>query len=368
MSLEKGSISGLQFTMLLMSFIFGSSVIFGMGGVLKQNAWMAPLLGAVVGMVMVATFVGLSNRFPGKTVVEINEQVFGRWFGKLLSLFFIWFFLHLGATVVNDFVQFFSAILYPTTPPIVFALVLALVCVYAIVLGLEALARCSQILLPLSLITLVINTLLVIPQMHPETLLPVSDFTFSQLFQATLQSGSFPYGETVAFLMIISFVRPGTKKMPLFIWGFVITALLSAILVARNIAVLGSIRDHFIFPNIEAIRMVNVADVITRVEAIVAINFMSMGFLKVAVLLYGCSLGSAQLLNLKTYRPLVLPLGLLMAALSLMVSSNTPRLVEFAQKTWPIYSLPFELGLPLLVWLVALLMGKKAPSKEGQAG
>lgn len=367
MSLEKGSISGSQFTLLLMSFILGSSVIFGSGGLLKQNAWMAPLLGVLVGMVMVPIFVALSNRFPGKTLVEINELTFGIWLGKFTSLFFLWFLLHLGALVTNNFVQFFTAILYPTTPPMIFALVLVLVCVYAVILGLETIVRCSQILLSITVVTLFVNTLLVIPQMHPEALLPVSDFTWGTLFQTALQSGTFPYGETVAFLMVISFVHSGTKKMPLFTWGFLITALISVMLVARNIAVLGAIRDHFLFPNLETMRMVNIANVITRIEAIVAINFMSMGFFKVAVLLYGCSLGSAQLLNLKSYRPLVLPLGLLMAALSFIVSPNTPRMLEFAQKIWSIYSLPFELGLPLLVWLAAVLMRKQTPTKEGQA-
>lgn len=369
MTLEKGSISGLQFSMLLIGFLFGSTVLFGTANDLKQSSWMIPLLGTLAGLVMASIFVTLNQRFPGQTLIEINNIVFGRWLGKLFSCLFLWFLLHLGATVISNFELFFSVILYPATPTVIFGLFIVLVCVYAVVMGLEVLVRCVIILLPFTLITLIFNTITVIPQMKLSSLLPVTDIETKSLLIAAGHSAAFPFWEIVAFLMIIGFVHPEVKKkMPLFTWSFVIFGLYMAFLTARNIMVLGPMETHFVFPGLETVRMTNIADVITRTEAIVAINFMSMGFIKAAVLLYGCSLGGAQLLKLKSYRPLVLPLGLLMAAMSMMLFGNTAETAVFAHNTWWIYAMPFEVGIPLLTLLTAVMLRKRTAPKGENGG
>jgi len=80
-----------------------------------------------------------------------------------------------------------------------------------------------------------------------------------------------------------------------------------------------------------------------------------MGFLKTSVLYYVTALGIAQLLRLKSYLPLILPLGSLMISLSLIQFESNVENIFFATKIYPFYSLPFELFLPGLTLLVSLL-------------
>ena len=57
--------------------------------------------------------------------------------------------------------------------------------------------------------------------------------------------------------------------------------------------------DIYTYPSYTAVRAVNIFEVITRIEILVVINFLTMGFIKVTVLYYAVSLGTAQLLKLK---------------------------------------------------------------------
>ncbi|MGE5450152.1 MAG: GerAB/ArcD/ProY family transporter [Methanomassiliicoccales archaeon] len=362
LQLEKGSITGWQLTMLITGFVIGSASILPIGGDAKQSAWLAVLLGMGEALAMAGLFVYLARRFPGHSLIEINVEVFGV-AGILISLFFIWFLLHLGSLVLTNFVQFFSALFYPETPEVVFAIVTALVCVYAVYLGIEALARCSLILVPLTILLVIFNTIMVTPQMELKNLLPLMDIPLTKLLWAGHSAAAFPFGETVAFLMIMGAVKAENRNWSRFAWGLLIPGIMMAALMARNTAVLGETTADFVYPSLQVLRLIDVGEIFSRVEAVLAINFLAMGFIKVSVLLYGCALGSAQLLKLQSYRPLVMPIGLLMAVLSLMMSPNTPRMTEFAQVIWPLYSLPFELGIPLLLLLGAVVFRRKQPAK-----
>jgi len=54
-----------------------------------------------------------------------------------------------------------------------------------------------------------------------------------------------------------------------------------------------------------AVQVIDIGDILTRVEVFVAINFITMGFIKVSVLFYGTVLGLAQVFNLSSYRPII---------------------------------------------------------------
>ncbi|HBG15743.1 MAG TPA: spore gernimation protein, partial [Firmicutes bacterium] len=80
----------------------------------------------------------------------------------------------------------------------------------------------------------------------------------------------------------------------------------------RTTGVLGKISESYIFPNYETDRLIDIGNTLTRLEILPVLNFLTMGFIKSSVSLYVTSLGTAQLLNLRTYRPVVIPLGIMM--------------------------------------------------------
>lgn len=357
MQLEQGRISSAQLVMLIIGFNLGTSLILNPGWIAKGDAWLAVLAGLGEGLVFVAMALFLATRFKGKNLVEINDLVFGSYLGKAVSLAYLWYFLHLASTVLRSFGDFFINTIYPETPLLVFIILLVLVCASAVRNGLEVIVRCSLILVPLTVFFFVVDTVFLLKEIKLTNFLPVFDISWQEFLRASHGAATFPFGETIAFLMILAFVQDQSKVGGRVILSVVIAGLLLSAIVARNTAVLGITATIQSYPSFIVVRLINIAKVLTRLEIIVVTSILVMGFLKVSVLYYGTALGLAQIFKLRSYLPLVFPVGVIMVILSVFSFKSSLELFNFAFKIYPYYSLPFQVGLPLLSLIVATMRG-----------
>lgn len=361
MLLEKGKISNLQLGTLIIGFIFGSSVIITPGQSAGRDGWIACALGLMEGLLIAWIFTTLAKRFKNKTIIEINSLVFGRILGKCISALFIWYLFHLGAMVLNNYIRFFKLQVYTATPKAVLLMLLMLVCASTVGRGIEVLARCSFILIPFTIVLAFSDTLLLIPHIELNYLMPILEVPIGKLLYASHGAASFPFAETVAFLMVLAFVDKPEKASSTVSISLLIPGIILIFIAARNVAVLGQMNMASIYPSYLAVQAIDIGDILTRLEVIVAINLITMGFIKISVLLYGTVLGLTQLFNLQSYRPIILPVGILMVILAMTNVANTLEMLEFASKSYPIYAVPFQIIIPLITLVVAKL--RKLPIK-----
>lgn len=362
MPLENGKIASSEFVHLLIGFTIGSSALLPPGGLAKHDNWIAILIGLGEGLLFALVYSTLAARFRNKTLVEISDMVYGPWLSKLVSVAFLWFLFHLGSLVLGNFSNFFAMAVMPETPGVVFALLTALICASAARNGVEVIARCSQVLVFPVILIFLVDVLLLLREFDARNLQPVLEAPLGKLLWAAHGAATFPFAETVAFLMVIPFMNDSREAPRSAAKGLVIAGLTLAMIALRNSGVLGITADKAVYPSFTATRLINIAHFLTRVEIIVSIVLMSMGFLKISVLFYGVVLGAAQVLNLRSYRPLVWPVCILMTILSLINFRNVTENIEFVEISWPLYALPFEFGIPLLTLLVACI--RKLPREE----
>lgn len=119
--------------------------------------------------------------------------------------------------------------------------------------------------------------------------------------------------------------------------------------------VLGPMDSAYEYSSYLAVQMIDIGDILSRMEVVVAVFFIFTTFVKLSVLLYGTTLGLAQVLELRSYRPLIIPIGILMIILALTNVGSSTELYTFAGKAYPIYALPWTFGIPLLTLIVAKL-------------
>ena len=364
MRLEKGKIPSSGLVFLMIGYIFGSSLILNPGRAAGRDAWIAILLGLVEGLLIALVFVTLSNRFPGKTLVEISDLVYGRYLGKLVSIAFLWYLFHLGSLVLSNFTPAFSSLFLRHTPEAVIALMLTLVCVMAVRHGIEVLTRCSEVLTPLIVVILLLDTVMIIGQFKLKNLQPVLETPLPTVLWAAQASAAFPFAETVSFLMILPFLNKREEALPSVVKSLLFAGAILALVSVRNVGVLGATERTFTYPSFLIVAYINIAD-LTRMEVLIVTTSIVTGFMKIAALLYGTALGAGQVLGLLLYQPLVLPLGILMIILSLYNFSNMPQNMDLIQKSYPIYALPFQVGIPLLTLALAAI--RRLPDKERQS-
>lgn len=359
--LERGRIDGSQMTLLVAGFVMGEALILSPGRFAEHDIWIAVLIGLAEGLILMLVYRTLVSRFPGKTLVEIVEAVYGPLVGKAVAMVYLVLFTQVGSGVIAAFSDFWASMIMVFTPPLLTAVVLSLVCAGAARHGIEVIARCSQVLVPMALVVVVLDTLLLLPKTDLRNLRPVLEASPGKLLWAGHSAGAYPFGEVLAFLMVVPYtsnVQEAPKKAAK---GLLLAGLVLSVAAARTVSVLGVTADIYVYPSYQGIRLIDVAMVFTRLEILAAVNLLNMGFLKISVLTYGVALGTAQVLRLRSYRPLVLPAALLMATMSRLAFGSVMERFEFDLIAYPVYSPIFYLGIPLLTLLVATL--RRLPKK-----
>lgn len=357
--MAKERISNQQLSVMVMSFVLGSSVVFSPAGI-GPSALVAFVLGFMEGALVACLFIWLALLHPGQTYVEIAESVFGRFLGTLFSALYLWFLFQLGGLVLQNFADFFEISLMPSSPLLLFLLSLGLACAYAAFGGIEVIARATVILLFLTVAVFIVTGLLSFNIADTRNLFPLLDVPLVKLAKSSHGIAMFPFAETVAFLMVFPSAKDRRALLPSTLKGLALGGLILLLAMARNIAVLGPAYDNMTFPALAAATLIEVGDIFSRLEITVAINFLSMGFVYVSLVLYGAAKGLGQLLRLKSYQPLVLPLALLMVLLGQTgFRHGFAEIVAFATDTWPIYAPIFTIAIPLVTLVLALLRRKR---------
>jgi spore germination protein KB len=361
MELEKGKIGNYQLVLLIIGFLLGSSIILSPGGQAKHDAWIAIILGLLEGLFFAFIFAFLGKRFKGKTLIQINEIVYGPFIGKFISIMFLWYLFHLDSLVIDNFKDFLSITTMPRTPDIFFSILLIIVCAYAVKNGVEVIARCSQVLVPIVIGLFIVVMTLLIKDIDLKNLQPIMEVSIKDLLITAHGVTSFPFAETVAFVMLIPYLKNNQTIPSTVIKGLIIGGIILSLAAIKNSGVLGAKAGIYTYQNFQAERLINVGNLISRLEILTVIGSVTMGFVKIVVLLYGIVLGSAQLLGLRSYRPLIIPVAILMVLLAQINFRSVTDNIVFAQQIYPIYAMPFELGIPLLTLMVALI--RKLPKK-----
>lgn len=354
-------ISSSQLTALLMGFMIGSSVLFPPGQGAGNMGWLALLGGIPEGILIALIYVWLTRRFPRKTMIEIADVVYGPRLGKLVSAAFIGYLFYLATLVSTNFFDFIKLAILVETPSSVIVLFGALVVSYCVANGIEVLGRVSQGMVILAVSSMGLITALLINQIKPGNYLPILLQHIGKLAWTAHGVATFPFGETVAFAMILPFLNRPKEGLRSVLSAIIATGCIMAVVLLRNIGVLGNMMGLFTYPGYYVAQLISVGEVFTRLEILIAINFVMMGFLKIAVLHYGVSLGIAQLLRLPSLKPLVLPLGILISSVALINFSDVTENIKFAGDAYPLFALPFQVGIPLLTLVIAVL--RKLPTR-----
>jgi spore germination protein KB len=324
----------------------------GTGGEAGRDMWISIVAAIVLAVPLLLIYSRILSLFPGEDLFQILELNFGKFFGKLISIIFIWFAFHLGALVLRNFGEFIITVGLPETPAIVPVIMFGLLCIWGAKAGIETMAKCSDYFIIFVMVLLILFSILVIPSMDTDNLFPIMGEGIGKAMSGVLSSLTYPFGETVVFMMIFS-ALPHKKSAykvyipALLLGGFVVTSI-----ALRNILVLGPATIKAVyFPSYSAISRVNIGNFLQRLEIAVTIVFILSGFIKITVCLLAATKGVARVLGFDDYRILVTPIGLLMVNLANIIYKNIVEMFDWAFEVWPYYAFPFQVILPVLIWI-----------------
>lgn len=355
--LDQGKITAGQLGLLLVTLVLSTSVLFVPAVTAElagRDGWMSVLiLATFFGLLVAWVGISLGLRFPKESIIEYSPKILGPLLGQVIGFTYIFFFIWVNSVVLREFGDLMVTAFMPETPKLVFVVALVLLAGYAVKNGLEVMARANQFLFPMLLASILALVGLAATEFQVKQFLPVLENGITPVLK-----GSFPpsawRGEIVLLVMMLpNLSRPQeSRKASAYAVVFLGVVLTLDTMVA--VGVFGAeLTSHLTFPFFALSRYGQVTMLFQRMEALVVVIWVAGVMVKVALFYYCAVLALAQWLNLKDFKPLVLPVGVILTVWSFTTFENSRELVNLIAKTWPPYAFTFELLIPALLLVVA---------------
>jgi spore germination protein KB len=322
--------------------------------ILANNSWLALIASLFPGLLLIAMYSYIikksSQPFP-----QLLCEHLGAIPGKVLGFFYIFVFMLVAAYTLRLFIEFMKMNVLPATPISVFIAVLLLIGFVTIKLGLEALARSSELVsfagLPMTFVVIIIA---IVGNFHPERLRPVFHVD-SQTFMLGLLTCTTLIGKFAPVLMLGFFLPDKNRsytvmKYLLYTYILLITLTTTGIIITRG--ALPSM--NLTFPTFSMIRLARIGTFIQNID-IFFIGILIIGvFAAVAFPWLLACFTTQKILGLDDYRFLAAPSSLILGILAILIGSNNLEVVIWSKTIMPaVYAVSFIL-IPLLLFIAVL--------------
>lgn len=361
----------LQLFALLLLFEVGSAIVVGVRSDAKQDAWIAVLAASVFGVAIIRMYIYILSYDPSKHLFQIVEAVFGKAVSLVLTLAYVPYFLYIAARVLRDFTELMITDTFPNTPIEALSVLFMLVVVYVVYLGIEVVARTTEVFVPYALFFLFMLSvfLFVGKDVEFKNMLPILAEGFQPVLRAVFPGLiGFPFGETIVFTLIMTDMEKFNKVSKTAMWAVLVSGAVLAYHMFLNVAVLGVDKvGRSTFPFLNAVREIAVAEFIERLDPFVVFIMMLGIFVKVCLFFYGGLKGLEHAFRIP-YRCLCFPIGMLVALVSVLIASSFAEHIEEGLKFVPLYlHMPLQIGFPLLLLAAVAWKKKRKEDKPAHA-
>jgi len=262
--------------------------------------------------------------------------------------------------VLRNFGEFVCTTTFPQTPIIVVIGLFAVVLLYAVNSGIEVLGRLSELLMPVVPLVILITAFSIITVHDFTAFLPILENGIAPVFKAAFGYISFPFGETVAFLMLFPHLNDKKNLKKIVFISSVAINIIGIIIFFRDTFVLGNnlIERATFIPHLTSLLIPGL-----NVDPLVDINLLIGGGIKVSVCIYAAARALSQIAGINDYRKLTGAILTFCVVLSIWLYENILEMFSWVGRVWSYYSLPFQIVIPLLLLLLSLKKGKPSNAK-----
>lgn len=346
------------FTFTALSTLGGSILVISstMATVAKQDAWISVLVNTVYGSLIIGVFCYLGSQYPGLTLIGIIKKLFGKWVGWIIAAAYV-FFIFKTAMDIPWFIGSFGARAMPETPPIVINLLFMAALVIAVIYGLEAFARASEIFYFFVTALFIISIILVVPNAKIQYIQPVIEKGFSPILKSSVFLAGFISFPVVTMLMIYPKYAIDIKKGRGALYkGFLWANAVVFVTILVSILVLGSVVvSKSSFPTVVLAEEIRIGTVLTRLEYIISIMWTVSEF-AIGILYFYCTItGLAELLGIKDYKKIAFPIALIVLMYADIAWPNSIEQANWFVEVWTPHVIVFGAILPLIMLIICLV-------------
>ncbi|MNM06310.1 Spore germination protein YndE [compost metagenome] len=361
-----------QIGLLLIYVIVGDN-LFTLPTVVASSAgasgWISVLSGLPVGLLTLWLMYTLCQKYPGSSLIEISRTLLGKWAGSLVAAWYLLYFMMGAALVLREAVDFINTHVLTDTP-MRFLMFTGTVCVsFAVLKGIEPIARSAEIFFFTFMAGLLLMLLLTTKDIDTGHILPLMGKGPLHIAEGAMYSIAYPFGESCFLLMLFPFIRHSRHTRRDLLIAGLIGGLMLLLVVLWCLLVLGPYyTGNELYPSYILAQTVNIGHFLERVEVILAINWMFGVFFKCTIYQFSFLNGLARLCRLQEEKPLVIPGAFLLFGLAYVISPNITYYMFTINEDYIYWDILNGILLPLILLAASRFRPKRSRTgTESQA-
>lgn len=348
-------ISSYQLFTITFLFQIGTTIIFGFASSAGRDAWLAVIISALLGSLIILMYILLMKMHPGLTLIEWYPAQLGRWLGNLIAWVYALEFMYDAGRVVADVKYLIPTTILPDTPTWVILGIFIIVTAYGVYSGIEVIGRIGEMTFPIIIILSLLQVILLFSSgvIQIEKLQPVLYQGWGDVWKAVWPTGvTQSFGQSIEFAMIWTLTRKPERIMKTTILATLCAGIFIAFMDLLAVTVLGEgLFQRSIYPMYLLIRQINVADFITNMDAFGILYFCGLSFMKLAIHMF-VAIRSIQLLTrINGSRILVLFVSVIVLFAGMTMSSNSMENIYTGMNI-----VPYTLWVPLFIIFPSILL------------
>ncbi|KIL39016.1 spore gernimation protein [Gordoniibacillus kamchatkensis] len=361
--MEKGNISAFQLAIMMYPGVLATgflSLPTITAQYAKNDLWLTGIFAFFVGLASVYMAIRLHELYPKMTVIQYSEQIVGKIPGKMIGVAYFLYFFHGSGAITRQYAEFVTGNFLFHTPIVFVICSMLLLCSFAVRGGTEMLARSAVILTPVFVLPMFFLSLLG-ADLDVKNILPVLSHGIMPVLKGTISPQAWVSEFFIMSFFLPRLTDPGKIKK----WGFISLCIVIFSMIYVNLLtlfVLGPDTANKTYPILAAFRYIRIGDFFENLEALLLAMWVAGNFVKIGVFYYAAVMSFSQWLELSDYRPVVFPVGIVIASFSFW---DLPSFIHYS--SYVRMEAPFEIttiffGIPLLLFVIALIRNKKDPA------
>lgn len=350
------------------SFQIGTTIIFGFASGAGRDAWITALISTFIGMFITGGYTLLLRLHPGMTLVEWYRKQFGMWLGTFIGWLYPLLFIYNSGRGIADLRFLIPDTLLPLTPPLFSLSLFISLIIYGLYKGIEVVGRLAGMLLPFMFILLIaeIILLLISGTFQIKGLLPIAGKGFHPIMKQVWPTGvTQSFGELIALTMIWPLARSQKGAIRAVLLSTLISGLFITVSDILAIAVLGEvIFTRSYYPLYILLRQIEAGEILDNLDVFAVVYFVLTTFFKITLYLFAAIRGIQILTAMRSPRPLIIPVCLLVLFLGMTMTDNLMEHIMGVHMTIlsPYLWVPLQFVLPGLLLMTALI--RKAVTRK----
>ncbi|MFT8322554.1 MAG: GerAB/ArcD/ProY family transporter [Bacillus sp. (in: firmicutes)] len=356
--MEKAKISVIQLFAMMVIFDMGTALVISYGLTARKDAWIAILLSMGGGVILFTIYYFLFRQYPSLPLTSYIQKIFGKHLGMVIGYIYILYFLNIAARNIRDINDLLASSTLRETPSIAIITPLVLAICYVLYLGIEVLARTSEVCIVILILFGAAGNffILISGNLEFHNLLPILEQGWKPICTTIPKIIPLPFGEMIVFTMLLPFLNKIKYVKKVWLSAMILSGIILSWTVSLNIIILGvDVTEQATFPTLTTVGKINLLDFVQRLDAIIVFTLLITVFFKVSIFIYAAVMGITDLFNLSSHHRILFPIGVVVIYISLTMAANFQEHLKEGQEMLYIMHLPLLLIIPILMAIISFI-------------